>query len=92
MIPLDSLCRRRFFRVCFFAVFVGDADHHAQGDHGYADDLFDGDNFMEDQSGPYEQQDIAEAPPQIGGCKRNALQNELPADCVNAQNLCVFCE
>ena len=41
---------------------------------------------MEDQHGPDEEQDIAEAAPQVGGRQRDPLQNELPADSVDAEN------
>ena len=41
---------------------------------------------MKNECGPDKQQDVAEAPPQIGGGKRDPLQDELPADSIDPEN------
>ena len=41
---------------------------------------------MKNECGPDKQQDVAEAPPQIGGGKRDPFQDELPADSIDPEN------
>ena len=67
-------------------MLVGHADDHAQGDHGDADDLLEGDGLVEDQGGPDKEQDVAEAAPQVGGGQGDPLQDKLPADGIDSEN------
>ena len=67
-------------------LIVRDTDDHSQRDHGDADNLPDRDGLVKNQRGPDKEKDIAEAAAQIGRCQWNLLQNQLPADGIDAED------